>query len=49
MASGERHAGWVRISHAIVTVLTLAFSGFVILRAHPRLYWGEAGNDLTRP
>jgi thiosulfate reductase cytochrome b subunit len=27
-------------------VLTLAFSGFVILMAHPRLYWGQAGNDL---
>jgi thiosulfate reductase cytochrome b subunit len=25
----------------------LAFSGFVILMAHPRLYWGTAGNDLT--
>lgn len=49
MAMRERHAGWVRISHAIVSVsvLTLAFSGFVILMAHPRLYWGEAGNDLT--
>ena len=28
-------------------MLTLAVSGFVILMAHPRLYWGEAGNDLT--
>jgi thiosulfate reductase cytochrome b subunit len=45
----DRHARWVRVSHAIVTIstLTLAFSGFVILMAHPRLYWGEAGNDLT--
>src|SRR5215470_17329768 len=25
----------------------LAYSGFVVLMAHPRLYWGEAGNDLT--
>ena len=56
-SSGERgqagrvqhHARWVRISHWIVTVslLTLAFSGFVILMAHPRLYWGEVGNGLT--
>jgi thiosulfate reductase cytochrome b subunit len=49
-ATGEQpHARWVRISHWIVTVslLTLAFTGFVILMAHPRLYWGEAGNDLT--
>ena len=29
------------------SVLTLGFSGFVILMAHPRLYWGNAGNDLT--
>jgi thiosulfate reductase cytochrome b subunit len=45
----QRHAGWVRISHWIATVslLTLAFTGFVILMAHPRLYWGDAGNDLT--
>jgi hypothetical protein len=44
-----RHARWVRISHAIVTTsfLVLAFTGVVILMAHPRLYWGDAGNDLT--
>lgn len=48
-SGGHGHARWVRISHWILTVslLTLAFSGFVILMAHPRLYWGEAGNDLT--
>ena len=27
--------------------MTLAFTGIVILMAHPRLYWGEAGNNLT--
>ena len=45
----SHHARWVRISHWILTasVLTLAVTGFVILMAHPRLYWGEAGNDLT--
>jgi thiosulfate reductase cytochrome b subunit len=45
----QRHARWVRISHWVVSVslLTLAFTGFVILMAHPRLYWGEVGNDLT--
>ena len=48
-ADVQRHARWVRISHAIATVsvLTLAVSGFEILMVHPRLYWGEAGNDLT--
>lgn len=46
--SNRSHARWVRISHWILTasVLTLAVSGVVILMAHPRLYWGEAGNDL---
>ncbi len=45
----QRHARWVRISHWIVTLsfLALAFSGFEILMVHPRLYWGNAGNDLT--
>jgi hypothetical protein len=45
----QRHAAWVRIAHWIVTagVLTLGYTGFVILMAHPRLYWGDAGNDLT--
>ena len=43
-----RHARWVRISHGIATsFITLAFTGVVILMAHPRLYWGEVGNDLT--
>jgi thiosulfate reductase cytochrome b subunit len=43
------HKGWVRSMHWIVTVsfLVLAFSGFIILMAHPRLYWGDVGNDLT--
>jgi thiosulfate reductase cytochrome b subunit len=43
------HARWVRVSHAIgaASLLVLAVTGFVILMAHPRLYWGEAGNDLT--
>ena len=45
----EGHARWVRISHWIVTlsVLVLTFTGFEILMVHPRLYWGDAGNDLT--
>lgn len=44
-----RHPIWVRASHAIVTIsfLLLAVTGFFILMVHPRLYWGEAGNDLT--
>ena len=44
-----RHARWVRISHWILaaSLLTLVISGFEILMVHPRLYWGDAGNDLT--
>jgi len=44
-----RHPVWVRVSHWITTasVATLAYTGVVILMAHPRLYWGDAGNDLT--
>ena len=44
-----KHKRWVKVSHWIVTIsfLVLAFTGFVILMVHPRLYWGEVGNDLT--
>ena len=45
------HSRWVRFTHWIITVafLTLAFTGVAILMVHPRLYWGEVGNDLTEP
>jgi thiosulfate reductase cytochrome b subunit len=45
----DRHSGWVRFTHWVVTIafVVLLFTGVTILRAHPRLYWGEAGNDLT--
>ena len=44
-----RHTLWVKIAHWMITAsfLTLAYTGYVILKAHPRLYWGETGNDLT--
>jgi thiosulfate reductase cytochrome b subunit len=37
------------VSHWILaaSIFALAFSGFIILMAHPRLYWGETGNSLT--
>jgi thiosulfate reductase cytochrome b subunit len=43
------HAGCVRCTHWIATVsfLLLVFSGAEILMVHPRLYWGDVGNDLT--
>jgi len=42
------HARWVRVSHwiAAASIVTLGFTGVAILMAHPRLYWGHAGNDL---
>jgi thiosulfate reductase cytochrome b subunit len=48
-AGPAAHARWVRISHWIVaaSLVTLAVTGVLILMVHPRLYWGEAGNDLT--
>jgi thiosulfate reductase cytochrome b subunit len=48
-SAGIGHRGWTRTSHWIIaaSVLTLAVSGFMILMAHPRLYWGKVGNDLT--
>ena len=47
--AGAGHTRWVRVTHWIgaASVLTLAVTGFVILMAHPRLYWGQVGNDLT--
>jgi thiosulfate reductase cytochrome b subunit len=44
-----RHKRWVKGAHLIITFsfVALTVSGFVILMAHPRLYWGQAGNDLT--
>jgi thiosulfate reductase cytochrome b subunit len=48
-ARGIGHALWVRFCHwiAAASFLTLAVTGIVVLMAHPRLYWGEVGNDLT--
>lgn len=45
------HALWVRLTHWLfsVAVIVLIYSGVTILMAHPRLYWGNAGNDLIRP
>lgn len=47
-ARSAGHARFVRVSHwtTAVSVFTLAVTGVVILMVHPRLYWGEAGNDL---
>jgi thiosulfate reductase cytochrome b subunit len=44
-----RHSVMVRITHWInmLSFVGLLVSGFAILLAHPRLYWGEAGNVGT--
>jgi len=44
-----QHSRWLKRTHWIISMSfrAHAFSGFVILMCHPRLYWGEAGNDLT--
>jgi len=45
----NKHRRWVKLTHWIGTIsfLLLIFTGFEILMVHPRLYWGNAGNDLT--
>ncbi|MBW8815183.1 MAG: cytochrome b/b6 domain-containing protein [Caulobacterales bacterium] len=42
------HARWVRVCHWLIaaSVFGLAYSGIAILMVQPRLYWGNAGNDL---
>jgi thiosulfate reductase cytochrome b subunit len=47
--ASSHHPVWTRCAHwvAAATILVLAVTGFVILMAHPRLYWGEVGNALT--
>jgi thiosulfate reductase cytochrome b subunit len=46
-----RHSAVVRVTHWITTLAFLAMllSGLEILLSHPRFYWGETGNVLTRP
>ena len=41
-----RHSALVRITHWLtaLTFLGLLISGFAILLAHPRFYWGETGS-----
>jgi thiosulfate reductase cytochrome b subunit len=50
-SQAPRHAAFVRVTHWITALcfLALLISGSEILISHPRFYWGETGNDLTRP
>jgi thiosulfate reductase cytochrome b subunit len=45
------HRSWVKMTHWAGTIafLLLLITGFEILMVHPRLYWGNVGNDLTKP
>ncbi len=49
VSDSPRHSALVRITHWINTLsfIGLLVSGFAILLAHPRLYWGETGNVGT--
>jgi thiosulfate reductase cytochrome b subunit len=46
-----RHSALVRVTHWITTLcfLALLVTGIEILISHPRFYWGETGNVLTKP
>jgi thiosulfate reductase cytochrome b subunit len=46
-----RHSALVRVTHWITAIcfLALLFTGVEILISHPRFYWGEVGNVLTKP
>jgi thiosulfate reductase cytochrome b subunit len=45
------HALLVRVTHWITALcfFALLLSGVEILLSHPRFYWGEVGNVLTKP
>ena len=46
-----RHAAVVRVTHwlTVIAFFALLLSGGEIVISHPRFYWGEVGNVLTRP
>ena len=46
-----RHSLLVRVTHWIITLcfFALLLTGIEILISHPRFYWGETGNVLTKP
>jgi len=46
-----RHSALVRVTHWLTTLsfLALLLTGIEILISHPRFYWGETGNVLSRP
>jgi thiosulfate reductase cytochrome b subunit len=51
VARSTRHAGIVRLTHWVTALcfFALLVSGLEVLVSHPRFYWGEAGNALSKP
>ena len=50
-AASPRHSAVVRFTHwlTVLAFVALLVSGLEILISHPRFYWGEVGNVMTRP
>ena len=46
-----RHSAVVRVTHWItfIAFLALLVTGAELVLSHPRFYWGEVGNVMTRP
>jgi thiosulfate reductase cytochrome b subunit len=46
-----RHVALVRVTHwlTFLSFAVLLVTGLEIVISHPRFYWGETGNNLTRP
>ena len=46
-----RHAAVVRVTHwiTVIAFFALLITGAEIVISHPRFYWGEVGNVMTRP
>jgi thiosulfate reductase cytochrome b subunit len=51
VSTEPRHSALVRVTHWVITsaFLALVLSGGEIIISHPRFYWGETGNVLTKP
>jgi Ni/Fe-hydrogenase b-type cytochrome subunit len=47
----HRHAWLVRLTHWVnaLTIFIMVGSGLNIFNAHPRLYWGKAGDEFDKP
>jgi len=46
-----RHSALVRVTHwiTVISFFALLITGGEIVISHPRFYWGEVGNVMTRP